>query len=49
MASQQLKLMNDIYPSIKARASDPYTIVTTKHLLAVLPANIDTPLRRRNP
>jgi hypothetical protein len=48
MASQQLKLMNDIYASIKARASDAHTILTTKHPLAVLPANIDTPVQRRS-
>ena len=49
MASQQLKLMIDVCPSIKARASYPYTIVTTKHLLGALPANIDIPLQRRSP
>jgi len=49
MASQQLKLINDHYPSVKARASYAYTIVITKHLLAVLLANIDTPLQRRLP
>jgi hypothetical protein len=49
MASQQLKLMNEFYPSIRARASYAYTIVTTKHLLAVLHSNIDIPLQRRSP
>ena len=48
MTSQQLKLMSDVYPSIKAPATYVYTIETTEHLLAVLPADIDIPLQRRS-
>jgi len=46
MASQQLKLMNHIYASIKARASYARTILTTKQPLAVMPANIAPPVQR---
>jgi len=47
MTSQQLKLMSDVYPSIQARVTYVYTIETTEHL-AVLPADIDIPPRRRS-
>ena len=39
MASQQLKLMDDVSPSIKARASYPFMLNPDANILAVsLPA-----------